>query len=45
MKDLNAAIHVYAVMISQTFERNNALLLKSLLLELKFYQNVVANLT
>ena len=45
MKDLNAAAHIYVTVISQVFKRNNALLLKSLLSELKFYQNVIADLT
>ena len=43
MKDLNAAVHVYAAIISQASEKNNILLLKSLLSELKFYQNVITN--
>ena len=44
MKDLNAAVHIYIIMISQMSEKNNALLLESLSLKLKFYQNVIADL-
>ena len=44
MKDLNAAAHVYAAVISQVSEKNSALLLESLLSELKSYQNIVADL-
>ena len=44
MKNLNAAIHVYIAVISQAFKKNSILLLESLLLELKFYQDVIANL-
>ena len=44
IKDLNAAVHVYAAVISQAFERNSVLLLESLLLELKFYQNIITDL-
>ena len=45
MKDLNAAAHVYVTIISQASERNNTLSLELLSSELKFYQNVVINLT
>ena len=44
MKNLNAAVYVYAVMISQMSEKNNVLLFESLSSELKFYQNVIINL-
>ena len=37
MKNLNAVAHVYAIIISQTFKKNNILLFESLSLELTFY--------
>ena len=45
MKDLNAAVHMYVIMISQAFKRNSTSLLESLSLKLKFYQNIIADLT
>ena len=44
MKNLNAAAHVYAAVISQMLKENSISSFKSLSSELKFYQNVITDL-